>query len=144
MKHVKYIGLFAALVLVGAGCGGDSGIISGFGNGRELVLEGDHTVEYPEGYTVSKVEGVDRISDGECLIYLSDKENTLVSPNWDKQTNTQKIGELSFNLVEYREAGRELRVDAHLLDTPVHLSLDNPAGFQRCVDDFEQMLTTIK
>lgn len=145
MSNIKQIGLFAIfLVLVGAGCNSTSVITDHHDTAQTLVLAEDYTVVYPETYTVSKVDGVDRLSDGECLVFFRNESNPIVGPGWDKQASTEQIGGLNYNLIQYRENGHQLRVDAHLLETTIHLSLDNPSGFVRCVNEFEALLAAIK
>ncbi len=128
------------LVLIGAGCGK----LIQTRPADAIDLPGDYYTTPPAQVYVTP-EGDNRkiLTDGECLIYLSDS-NTLMSPNWDEEKTTQKYGDNAYNLIRYRENAFTPRIDAHLLDSKVKFSLDNPAGFDRCVTDFYTLLSNTK
>ncbi len=138
MHYKTLFALVATLVLLGVGCGSDELPP----RERELTIADGYTMQHLENYQLVVGDDKHTISDGECLVYL-DGENPLSVASWIPEPNTKKLGELSYNFTTFRENGNTVRVDAKALSAPITFSLDNPTGFQRCIDEFETMLGTV-
>lgn len=134
-------GALLTLVLVGAGCSGCGSKDTG-DQAASTALSGGYRAGSLPNYSMQERAGKKVFTDNECLIYL-DGENPVLSKNWQKNTNTEKIGNTTFNTTVYLENTHAVRMDAHALGSDLRLSLDNPAGFTRCVDDFRTFLGTV-
>ncbi len=142
MQHQWKIALIATLALVGAGCGGN--------DDTKEVLPGSVAigeawqVRIPENYRHESRGTASVLTDGECLVYLYANDNKTTGRSWKSITETQKIGDHGFNLTAYKDNNNPVRLDAHLLESEVRMSLDNPAGFVRCETEFKQLLATVQ
>lgn len=141
-RKYTWSAVLVLLALVGAGCGGCGD--SGKTEGAVALVEGfKGSSANMANYSVQERDGKKVLTDGECLIYI-EGENKILSAKWQKNTDTEKIGNHTFNTTKYLENTYVLRMDAHLLSSEVRLSLDNPAGFTRCVEDFRKFLETVE
>ncbi|MEK7647758.1 MAG: hypothetical protein AAB384_01825 [Patescibacteria group bacterium] len=140
MQNHWKVALIATLALVGAGCGATE--TSTVPAGSVAIGDAWH-VRIPENYRHEERGSAPVLTDGECLIYLYAQDNKTVGRSWKSTTETQKIGDHGFNLTFYKDNNNPVRMDAHLLETDVHMALDNPAGFVRCETEFKSLLGTV-
>lgn len=138
-KNILLVGIGAAILVIGVLLA----VFLGKDGERKpetaIDLQQGIYIEPLAGYTIKDDNGKRLMTDGECLIFLQGA-NATASKNWQKDPATEKIGKLTFNITKYRENAFMVRVDAHALESDVRLSLDNPAGFARCVTDFRTLL----
>lgn len=142
MRIAWKIALVTAVTLVGAGCRETTQTVAEVPVG--FVAVGDAwQVRIPENYRNEVRGSAPVLTDGECLVYLSEADNKTLGRSWKQTEETQKLGDRAFNLKFYKDNSNPVRMDAHLLESDIKLSLDNPAGFVRCETEFKQLLGVI-
>lgn len=140
MQNHWKIALIATVALVGAGCGASDTPEVPAGS---VAVGETHHVRIPEMYRHETRGAAPVLTDGECLIYLSAQDNKTMGRSWKATTESQKLGSHGFNVTFYKDNNNPVRMDAHLLESEVRMSLDNPAGFARCETEFAALLGTI-